>query len=124
MKLTILTLFLLLSNPSNSAPAIITAVASYAGISIALATFYVAIGAMILAKLLTPKAEAGLLDKNPKALIKSSTEVRKYIYGEVVVGGTIVFKTKKKFYKRGDGLITKYGFASWSSFPSIFSILR
>jgi hypothetical protein len=50
---------------------------------------------MILAKLLTPKSEPGGMDKNPRALIKSATEVRKYIYGEMTVGGTILFKTKK-----------------------------
>ncbi len=86
-------LFLLFPSVSISTPTVIVAaVATTFGVSVLVATVLVAVGALVLAKLLTPKADIGSMTKDPKALIRSSTEAKKYIYGEMIVGGTVVFK--------------------------------
>lgn len=95
MRLIIALLLISISASANSATVIISAVASALAVSTLVATIIVAVGAMILAKLLAPKADLGLMTKDPKALIKSATEAKKYIYGEMIVGGTIVFKHKQ-----------------------------
>lgn len=74
---------------------IVAAVATTFGVSTVVAGFITAAGAILIARALTPETGLGLIDRDPRALIQSATEHRKYIYGKVRVGGTVVYKHKK-----------------------------